>query len=285
VRHSGGGVFNTIIDNLPVPLHLPGMKYAGPGTLLDLQLKKGVKPSNNLDEAAMHHDIAYANDKDTAARSKADYVLQNRAWEHVISDDTSLGERANAWLVTNGMKLKRWLGQGVRPAAAVSRKSYKRHVGSSVGTLSSPYTEEKVNLSDEDTERLSNAVLAKKPVEVTVRYRRTKEAIANEMLLPMTKRQVGVLRKAVANRRDTKVKLSKKQTNHLAKKGWFLPGSSTLVPILASVIPSVIKAFVDKRDNNHLVAERNSQKRTLEAPASMRSSGGSGLSRKRKKNN
>ena len=268
---SGGGVFNTIIDNLPVPLHLPGMKYAGPGTLLDLQLKQGVKPANKLDEAAMHHDIAYANSKDTAARSKADYALQNRAWERVVSHDAGLGERANAWLVTNSMKFKRWLGQGL------SGKNYKRKVGSSVGTSLSSYTEVNVNLSDEDRERLNQAVLAKKPVEITVHYPRTKEAIANEMVLPLTKSQAGSLRKAAATRRSAKLKLSKKQTTLLAKKGGFLPA---LVPLLASVIPAALKAFADKQANNRLIEERERQRRALEAPTSL-TSRGSGL-RKRK---
>jgi len=270
----GSGLFNTIIDSLPIPLHLPGMKYAGPGTLLDLQLKQDVKPSNKLDEAAMHHDIAYANSKDTAERSKADYALQNRAWERVTSADAGLGERANGWLVTNGMKLKRWLGQGL-PA-----KNYIRQAVTSVGTSASsspPYTEEYVNLSDEDKERLANAVLAKKLVEITVRYHRTKESIANEMVLPLTKSQAGALRRAAASRRDAKLRLSKTQTAHLAKKGGFLPA---LIPVLASVIPTVIKAIADKQANNRLIEERERLNRALVAPPSL-TSRGSGL-RKRK---
>ena len=57
----GTGLINSLIDNMPIEAHLPGMQYAGPGTNLDLKLVQGVKPSNKLDEAAMQHDIAYSN--------------------------------------------------------------------------------------------------------------------------------------------------------------------------------------------------------------------------------
>ena len=45
----GSGLINSLIDNMPIEAHLPGMQYAGPGTNLDLKLLQGVKPSNKLD--------------------------------------------------------------------------------------------------------------------------------------------------------------------------------------------------------------------------------------------
>ncbi|MBP1527606.1 MAG: hypothetical protein H9Q66_06795, partial [Spiroplasma ixodetis] len=62
---------NSLIDNLPFELHLPGYQYNGPGTNLDLKLSQGVKPINKLDEAAINHDIAYAKSKDLDERHKA----------------------------------------------------------------------------------------------------------------------------------------------------------------------------------------------------------------------
>ncbi len=58
-------------------MHIPrinGKKYhyAGPGTDLDLNLEKGVKPINELDEVAMDHDIAYSNSSDIGKRRDAD---------------------------------------------------------------------------------------------------------------------------------------------------------------------------------------------------------------------
>ena len=100
---------------MPIEAHLPGMQYAGPGTNLDLKLLQGVKPSNKLDEAAMRHDIAYSNTSDLEKRHSADYKLQEDAWKRVNADDATFGEKANAWLVTNAMKVKRMLGAGVKP--------------------------------------------------------------------------------------------------------------------------------------------------------------------------
>ena len=108
-RKIGKGLLNTIIDNLPIPLHVPGYKYCGPGTKL-----KGQKPSNKLDEYCMQHDIFYANNHDTAARNKADLVLADQAWSRVKSLDAGIGERAAAYAIVNTMKAKAKLGFGIK---------------------------------------------------------------------------------------------------------------------------------------------------------------------------
>jgi len=110
---SGRGLVNSIINNLPFQAHIPGYKYLGPGTHLDLNLEKSVKPANKLDEAALQHDIAYSKSNNLDDRHAADYRLQEDAWKRVTSPDSSLGEKATAWAVTNIMKAKRALGAGV----------------------------------------------------------------------------------------------------------------------------------------------------------------------------
>ena len=108
-----GSVVNTAIDLLPFEAHLPGYNFLGPGTRLDEKIKNKVKPINPLDAAAFEHDKLYASTKDNKKRSKADNLLENRAWNRVLADDSSLGEKAAAWLTTNAMKVKQALGGGL----------------------------------------------------------------------------------------------------------------------------------------------------------------------------
>ena len=107
-RRLGKGILNTIIDNLPIPLHVPGYSYCGPGTKL-----KGQPAVNKLDEYCKQHDIFYSKNNDTAARNKADLVLADQAWERVKSLDASIGERAAAYAIVNAMKAKAKLGMGL----------------------------------------------------------------------------------------------------------------------------------------------------------------------------
>jgi len=118
----GKGLVNSLINNMPFEMHLPGYNYAGPGTNLDLRLAKNIKPKNKLDEAAMHHDIAYSKSKDLKDRHKADLELQEDAWKRVIDPNASIGEKAMAWLTTNTMKAKRAIGAGI----GLKKKKKKR---------------------------------------------------------------------------------------------------------------------------------------------------------------
>lgn len=104
---TGGGIINTLINKLPVELHLPGTK-------LQKRLARGDPGINPLDVACKRHDIAYDQNKDLSARHKADYELEQRAWERVKSKDASVGEKAAALLVTNIMKGKQRFGLGCR---------------------------------------------------------------------------------------------------------------------------------------------------------------------------
>lgn len=111
---SGGGVINKLIDKLPIELHLPGYKYCGPGTKLKDKLEKGVEGKNQLDNFCKSHDIAYSESKDLKSRHIADKILAEQAWSRFKSKDSSFGEKASAWLVTNIMKTKIKTGSGVK---------------------------------------------------------------------------------------------------------------------------------------------------------------------------
>jgi len=109
----GGGFLNNIINRLPFELHLPGYQYCGPGTNLSKRIKRGDPGVNPLDAACKLHDIAYEKHKDLKQRHIADKQLAEQAWQRVKAKDSSLSEKASAWLVTNAMKSKIKLGMGI----------------------------------------------------------------------------------------------------------------------------------------------------------------------------
>ena len=114
--YHGRGIINSLIDKLPIELHLPGYQYCGPGTRLEKRLQRGDRGINALDAACREHDIAYSQSKNVEERHKADKVLQERAWERVKSRDSKFGEKAAAWAVTTAMKAKRRSGMGIETA-------------------------------------------------------------------------------------------------------------------------------------------------------------------------
>ncbi|KAJ8945563.1 hypothetical protein NQ318_020410 [Aromia moschata] len=86
---TGSGIANSLFNKLPIELHLPGgYQYCGPGD-------PGINP---LDVACKHHDIAYSQNTDLTARLKADYELEQRAWERVTSNDASIGEKVATFI-------------------------------------------------------------------------------------------------------------------------------------------------------------------------------------------
>lgn len=72
----GGGVVNSLINNLPFEMHLPGHNFTGPGTKLNKRLnsngtpKAWSMPVNRVDDAAYHHDVCYATNKDADTRNR-----------------------------------------------------------------------------------------------------------------------------------------------------------------------------------------------------------------------
>lgn len=110
----GSGVLNNLINNLPVELHVPSYSFCGPGTKLQERLARGDIGVNPLDEACKQHDIFYAKNKDIRSRNKADKILADRAWDRIKAKDSSLGEKATAFAVSNIMKLKSKFGMGMK---------------------------------------------------------------------------------------------------------------------------------------------------------------------------
>lgn len=123
-KKRGKGLVNSLINNLPVELHLPGYQYCGPGTNLTKRLARGDPGINPLDAACKEHDIAYSkNREDISARNAADKVLAEEAWKRVSANDAKVGEKAAALSVTAIMKAKRKFGMGVkRPSTAGLKK-------------------------------------------------------------------------------------------------------------------------------------------------------------------
>lgn len=229
----GSGLLNNLINNLPFEAHLPGgYQYAGPGTRLDLKLERNVKPKNKLDEAAMHHDIAYSKSKKLDDRHVADQKLENEAWKRVLADDSNLAEKANAWLVTNAMKVKRAIGAGV-------------------------YIKHPVNLSTEQSRLIATTT---KPVTLKINKGRTKDSVMNETYLPLTKNQI----KRIKN--DQPIKLTLKQIKRV-KVGGFLPALLAAAPAVAAVgslISSAVNTYNNKKANDKLVEERIRHNKALE---------------------
>lgn len=110
----GSGFVNTLINKTPFEIHIPGYNFCGSGTKLAKRLARGDRGINPLDEACLEHDKAYSLNSNLEDRHKADYNLEQRAWERVKAKDSGLGEKAAAWFVTNTMKAKRKLGLGLR---------------------------------------------------------------------------------------------------------------------------------------------------------------------------
>lgn len=108
----GKGFVNSLINKLPVELHIPGYQYCGPGTKLEKRLKRGDPGINALDKACKDHDIAYSKHKDISERRAADQVLISKAIERTKAADANFGERTSAHIVTKLMKMKTKFGMG-----------------------------------------------------------------------------------------------------------------------------------------------------------------------------
>lgn len=124
----GGGFVNTLINNLPFELHVPGYNYCGPGTKLEKRLKRGDVGINPLDEACKSHDIAYAQNSSLDHRHRADLELAAAAKKRWL-ESNSLPERLVALGVNKIMKykVKRGLGMSLTKVITAARKAVKSH--------------------------------------------------------------------------------------------------------------------------------------------------------------
>lgn len=126
LRRKGGGLLNTLINKLPVELHIPGYSFCGPGTKLRERLERGDKGVNLLDAACKEHDIAYSSSRNLSNRHVADEKLYQKAVERFKSKDASVGERLAASVVAVAMKGKTKLGMGLR-----RKRKYRKKTGNS----------------------------------------------------------------------------------------------------------------------------------------------------------
>lgn len=124
----GKGLVNSLIDNLPFELHIPGYQFCGAGTKLAKRLARNDVGRNKLDEACKEHDIAYSRTKDLQERHKADKDLQEAASQRMKASDASFGEKMAAFGVRGVMNMKRKLGMGLK-AKTKKPKSTKKKGG------------------------------------------------------------------------------------------------------------------------------------------------------------
>lgn len=110
----GGGLLNSLINNLPFELHLPRYNYCGPGTRLSERLRRGDQGINQLDSACMQHDIAYNNSNNLEDRHRADLELINMAKQRMKSKNAGKREKLASWLVSKVMKTKVKHGAGTK---------------------------------------------------------------------------------------------------------------------------------------------------------------------------
>jgi len=103
-------VLNTV---LPFEKHLPGMRYCGPGTRLDLRVDvhgkpfPGNEPIDRVDEAALKHDLAYGKYDDLRHRVKADKEMLHELFD---IEEPTCRERFEQCIVVPIMLLKSLIG-------------------------------------------------------------------------------------------------------------------------------------------------------------------------------
>jgi len=103
-------IVNVII---PGEKHLPGMRYCGPGTRLDLRLneddtpKPGNEPIDRVDKAALKHDLAYSRHSDLRHRHAADKEMIH---DLLTIEEPTCRERCERCVVIPIMFLKRVIG-------------------------------------------------------------------------------------------------------------------------------------------------------------------------------
>ena len=115
---TGEGLMNGLINKLPFEMHLPGHNFTGPGTNLSKRLnedgtpKAWSKPINRVDEAAYHHDVCYAKNKDTGVRNR---VCDRNMLEKMDGIyNPTLRERLDRSIVSKIMGTKMQLGMGLK---------------------------------------------------------------------------------------------------------------------------------------------------------------------------
>ena len=116
----GGSILNTMINTLPIEMHLPGHNFTRPGTKLkkrlnaDLTPKQWSKPINRVDKAAYGHDVCYLKNMDTKTRN--DVCDKNMLDELSGIHNPSIRERMERGLVSSLIGTKKYFGMGTEIA-------------------------------------------------------------------------------------------------------------------------------------------------------------------------
>ena len=127
-KQSGKGIVDKFIENLPIELHLLGTyhqepyqandsslkrikpgktlkaEFLGSETKYDMRYARGDRGINNLDHAAMSHDLAYKS-KDPATRNRADERLTDAANNFLKEPNLSFLDKVDAGIVKTAMRL------------------------------------------------------------------------------------------------------------------------------------------------------------------------------------
>ena len=78
-------------------------EYIGPGTRYDARYARGERGLNDLDHAAMFHDLAYKS-KDPATRNRADVILTDKAEQYLKKPGLSNLDKVDANAVILAMR-------------------------------------------------------------------------------------------------------------------------------------------------------------------------------------
>jgi hypothetical protein len=248
-RYSGRGILNSVINKLPVELHIPGYNYCGPGTKLSKRLSRGDKGVNDLDEACKEHDIAYNKSLDLINRHKADRVLLEKAKLRLRSSNSSLGEKTAALGVASAMKAKLTLGMGCSSAKKSQRSKTK-------------FKKSKKGLGFNQLRKIAKTAIKRKKF----------------------KNNIDVIKAAVKAVKSVKNKSPIKHTRTIPipKTGGFLP----LIPIFAALgalgslgggAAAIAKAVNDTKAAKEQLKETQRHNQNMEAIALNKSKSGKGL--------
>lgn len=154
-KTKGCGLLDSIVNKIPIELHVPGYQYCGPGTKLEKRLARGDPGINPLDQACKQHDITYAKYNRGPERYEADKLLAREAWNRVLSKDASISERATALGVTATMKAKMGvskIGGKLVKRVKSKKKNKKKH------SLSELIKQSKMALKKSEPKTLKSAV-------------------------------------------------------------------------------------------------------------------------------
>ena len=114
------GYINQVINSLPYEMHVPGYNYLGPGTdyvgrSTGKRGKAKQKPVNDLDAAAMMHDMAYQQYAQGPGRLAADKKMRCASKKIYKNSQKGYGERAAAFAAEKAFALKNYFEGGGYP--------------------------------------------------------------------------------------------------------------------------------------------------------------------------